>query len=199
MGLLAAPVVAETVRTSIRDLAATSAEDLRAGWERLEGEALDTLAAQGIDAAAVRWSADCRYRGQGFELDVEAPPDGRPHALAEAFHRTHHDRYGFRHSGASVEVVNLRVRAEGAPPRPALPRVPPGRGAAAARTGSRPVSVGGVRAEAAVYARDLLGEGDRVAGPAVVAGLDATCLLMPGQVAGVDSFGNLLIREGTAG
>jgi N-methylhydantoinase A len=196
MGLLAAPVAAETVRTSIRDLAATSADDLRSGWKGLAADAVATLGSQGIEPAEVRWSADCRYRGQGYELEVDAPPDGRPDALAEAFHRTHHDRYGYHHPGAPVEVVNLRVRGEGPPPRPALPGVGPGLGAAAARTGSRPVALGGDRIEAAVYARDRLGEGDAVAGPAVVAGLDATCLLLPGQVATVDPFGNLLIRDG---
>jgi N-methylhydantoinase A len=50
--------------------------------------------------------------------------------------------------------------------------------------------------DAAVFERDLLGEGDVVEGPAVVGGLDATCLLLPGQVATVDPFGNLLIRDG---
>jgi N-methylhydantoinase A len=196
MGLLAAPVAAETVRTSIRDLAATSDDDLRSGWERMEAEAVATLASQGIEPAAVRRSADCRYRGQGYELEVDAPRDARSGALAEAFHRMHRDRYGYHHPGAPVEVVNLRVRVEGPPPRPALPRVGPGRGAAAARTGLRPVVVKGERVETAVYARDRLGEGDVVAGPAVVAGLDATCLLLPDQVATVDPFGNLLIRDG---
>jgi N-methylhydantoinase A len=196
MGLLAAPVAAETVRTSIRDLAATDAEALRSGWERLERDALTTLGAQGIEPAAVRRAADCRYRGQGFELEVAAPAGGDPGALAEAFHVAHRDRYGYGHSGAPVELVNLRVRAEGPPPRPTLARVGHGRGAAAARTGSRRITLDGEPVEAAVFARDLLGSGDVLDGPVVVSGLDATCVVLPGQTATVDSYGNLLIREG---
>jgi len=46
-----------------------------------------------------------------------------------------------------------------------------------------------------VYTREALGAGDRLAGPALVAGVDSTCLLLAGQSAEVDRFGNLLIRE----
>jgi hypothetical protein len=46
-----------------------------------------------------------------------------------------------------------------------------------------------------VYARDALGEGDVLDGPCIVASLDATCLLLGGQRAAVDRFGNLVVGE----
>jgi N-methylhydantoinase A len=104
MGLLAAPTSAEAVRTSMRDLSSVSAEDLRRAWRGLEAEARAALAAQRVDPAHVRWSADCRYRGQGYELDVDAPGDADPRALGELFHERHHERYGFHHPGGAVEV-----------------------------------------------------------------------------------------------
>jgi N-methylhydantoinase A len=196
MGLLAAPVATEAVRTSIRDLTSLGPQDLRAGWVELESRVRGELAAQGSEVARLRWSADCRYRGQGYELDVEAPADGDPAALGAAFHRRHRERYGYDHADGPVEVVNLKVRGEGPPPRPALPPVAPGRGASAARSGTRRATIDGHAAEVSVFDRDRLGHGDRVEGPAVVASTDSTCVLLPGQIGGVDPIGNLVVTEG---
>jgi N-methylhydantoinase A len=46
-----------------------------------------------------------------------------------------------------------------------------------------------------VYDRTRIGAGARIAGPAIVAQLDATTLILRGQTAEVDRIGNLLIRE----
>ena len=48
--------------------------------------------------------ADLRYRGQSFELTV-ALGDG----LAERFHRTHEDRYGYADPGRAIELVAVRT------------------------------------------------------------------------------------------
>ena len=53
------------------------------------------------------------------------------------------------------------------------------------------------RAEAAIYARERLGAGARIAGPAILTQLDATTLLLPGQVGTVDRLGNLIIGTGS--
>jgi N-methylhydantoinase A len=42
---------------------------------------------------------------------------------------------------------------------------------------------------------EALGAGDAFDGPAIVAGVDSTCLVLPGQRADVDPAGNLVIRE----
>ena len=51
-------------------------------------------------------------------------------------------------------------------------------------------------AEAAIYARERLGAGARIDGPAILTQLDATTLLLPGQVGTVDQYGNLILEEG---
>ena len=50
-------------------------------------------------------------------------------------------------------------------------------------------------AEAAIYARERLGAGARIDGPAILTQLDATTLLLPGQAGVVDRFGNLIVEE----
>ncbi len=45
-----------------------------------------------------------------------------------------------------------------------------------------------------MYARDALGRGDRITGPAIVQQADATVAIDPGAVAEVDAWGNLDVR-----
>jgi N-methylhydantoinase A len=49
--------------------------------------------------------------------------------------------------------------------------------------------------EAPIYARDRLGAGTRIAGPAIITQLDATTLLLPRQTAEVHATGSLVVRE----
>ena len=48
--------------------------------------------------------ADLRYAGQSFELTVPLQPD-----LAEAFHRTHQERYGYAERARAIELVAVRT------------------------------------------------------------------------------------------
>jgi N-methylhydantoinase A len=202
MGLLAAPASVDLVRTSLRELGSTHPAGLEAVWQELEEKAGGVLARQGLAPEVVARSADCRYRGQAFELEVPVPPGvpvedaGFAVALAGNFHAAHLERYGYAHDSEVVELVNLRVRADAPRPRFSLPLVPEGAGADAARRAVRSVVLQGRPVDCVVYAREALGAGDRLAGPALVAGVDSTCLLLAGQSAEVDGFGNLLIREG---
>ena len=50
--------------------------------------------------------------------------------------------------------------------------------------------------ETAVYERDRLYPGDRIAGPAVIAQMDSTTLLLSGQIADVATNLDIVITEG---
>ncbi|MEX0692639.1 MAG: hydantoinase/oxoprolinase family protein [Gemmatimonadales bacterium] len=63
--------------------------------------------------ATITLHADCRYPGQGMELTV---PCATPADAAEAFHALHRGRYGHADPASAVEIINLRVRADGAAP-----------------------------------------------------------------------------------
>ena len=61
--------------------------------------------------------------------------------------------------------------------------------------GKRTVFLESGAAEATIYARERLGAGARIEGPAILTQLDATTLILPGQVAVVDRLGNLIVSE----
>jgi N-methylhydantoinase A len=199
-GLLAAPVAVDLVRTCLTDLASLSAEHLDALWRDLEEEARHALHQQRVEQSRTRRSAEVRYRGQSFEIEVDVPPGsvrGPSNVVVELFHHEHRRRYGYVHEGEPVELVNVRLRMEGPDPEVMLPDVPEGRGAISALRGSRSVTADGRdEAEVPVYDMEALGGGDVFDGPAVVAGVDSTCLVLAGQRVSVDRWGNLMIEEG---
>ena len=223
LGLLAAPVTVDRARSRVADIAALTTADLAAGWKELADEALATLGEQGVEVAAQRRSADLRYRGQAFELEVTAPGAGgaddhaepgrigardrvepgragardrvEPTELAASFHAAHRDRYGYDQPDEPVQLVTLRVRMEGPAPQLPLERLSGGGSAADATLATRPVVLDDGTVDAAVIDRARLGAGARLRGPAVVVGVDATVWVAPWQQGEVDEHGLLVLTE----
>jgi N-methylhydantoinase A/oxoprolinase/acetone carboxylase beta subunit len=121
---------------------------------------------------------DARYRGQSYELTVAA--DGWQAAFEEA----HERRYGFRME-SETELVNLRVVAVRARPRPRLRSepVPP-------HAGSRRIFVDGAWLDAPLH-----GPGASVTGPAIVELPGATCLVRPGWAGEPTADGTLILER----
>jgi N-methylhydantoinase A len=134
-----------------------------------------------------RRSADLRYRGQSFEIEI--PWGTRPE---REFHAAHERLYGYARSGSPIEIVNLNLEAGRPGPSLPDPNAPP-------RGSSRPwgrialESGRGVRS-APVCRRDSLGSGTNLSGPALVVEYGATTYLPPSFVLRVDGYGNLRIR-----
>ncbi len=61
--------------------------------------------------AELRTTYELRYRGQAFELAVQASPQPEPAQLREAFEALHEERYGYRDSEQELELVTIRVSA----------------------------------------------------------------------------------------
>ena len=57
-----------------------------------------------------------RYRGQSFELAIDAPPDASAGELRARFDAAHERRYGYREDGAEVELVTVTASVWGAAP-----------------------------------------------------------------------------------
>jgi N-methylhydantoinase A len=65
----------------------------------------------------VEGEADLRYSGQSFELTVPLQPN-----LADAFHRTHEEQYGFAERDRAIELVAVRTADVRRGPELELPR-----------------------------------------------------------------------------
>jgi N-methylhydantoinase A len=190
-GLLAAGLKAEFSRTlagMIEDGAA-----IEAAFAALERDADAWLDEEHVAAADRRVGrvALMRYAGQGGELAVAWP--GTLDTARAAFAEAHRRLNGFVLE-STVELVTLRVEAEGLVAVPPRPGSPVGTGARA--MAREEVWFGeGEAVSAGVYERSALGMGDRIAGPAVVTQLDATTLVPPGWAAEVAASGALLVTR----
>ena len=92
--------------------------DALLGWFVSRAEALTgQLVPDGVDRAEVELDAsiDCRYVGQGFELNVAARSDHtrRAGSALGRLRRLHEARYGHANRTEPVELVTLRISALG--------------------------------------------------------------------------------------
>jgi N-methylhydantoinase A len=205
-GLMASDVRIDDSRTVLRVLDPKTVPDL-VRWYSDAAERLTTqLRDDGIPRSKTRvvGSVDCRYLGQGFELQVPLRTL-RAHAfsyLAADFHTLHGQTYGHVAPDEPIELVTLRLSAFGALRTPPASSIPAG-GPTPRReafVGQRVMRLPGSRGRAriAVFRRDLLRARNRIDGPAIVEEMDSTTLILRGQHGRVDRFGHIWISEGGA-
>jgi N-methylhydantoinase A len=205
MGLLLTDLRADFAITSLRTLDAAALPDIAASFRTLAAQANAWFEAEAIavDARRVARTVDIRYLGQTYELSVPLP-DGAIGAatlgvLAERFAAAHRQMYGFVADDDPVQLVTFRVAAAGVVPKAnfVLER-DCGLDASAAVIARRDVwlpEAGGF-VSCAVYDRDRLHAGNRIAGPAVIEQMDATTLVLPGMAARVEPYLNLILEAG---
>ena len=168
----------------------------------LEGQARAWMREEGLDddRQSVSFSADMRYRGQGYEIPVTVDPErvkaeGLDH-LRGMFDDLHEQLYGFRMSNSPAEIVNLRSIASGDLPNPELPRgeLEEADACGAIADVDHTMLAEGERVRAPIYDRSLLRPGNRFSGPAVVTEFDSTTVVLPGFAAEVDEYLNIMIN-----
>jgi N-methylhydantoinase A len=136
--------------------------------------------------AVIQRSADFRYSGQSYEINV--PWTGA--RTAARFHQEHARIYGYSNPKAPVEVVTIRVRARLPLKKPKLARSPFQPGPSTMRR----IWVGGKWRDLPVWSRKNLSSKPR-SGPALVVDYGSTTLVAQGWRYFVDAAGNLLITQ----
>src|SRR5438445_37038 len=141
LGCLVSPLRYDAVQTWRARLDVWDPKPAEDRFQELEERCLRPLLDEGIAAGEVALvrSADLRYTGQNYELEVPWRSDSD--ALRHAFEARHRQLYGYA-TGESVECVNLRVvarvrdtgvtlpeplraaRRRGGPPPPGAPPPP---------------------------------------------------------------------------
>ncbi len=110
------------------------------------------------------------------------------------FHRAHEELYGYSRPQAPVELVTLRLDADGILEKPNVERLPEGK-PGRARKGTRQVWLDNDGStEVPIYDRELLVSGERIDGPAIIQEAASSTLLHVGQTMEVNSFGMLVIE-----
>ena len=170
--------------------------------DALETRAKQLMKGEGIDAKRQRFefSLDVRHKGQINEVEITLPwtrlAADYEAQLRKLFVHRYEQLYGRGSAlaGAQLEIVVCRLRAKALTPQPKLVRVK--------KTTTRVPKEAmrkkrdiywpdlGKRRATPVYNGELLANGNRIAGPAIVETADTTVVVQPGSRLRVDELGN---------
>jgi N-methylhydantoinase A len=185
LGLAISDLRRDYVRPYLAALEGVDAGEFEDRYGDMEG-----TAAKDLEGPEYIRRADLRYRGQSFELTVEADSLEK---LEERFHAAHEQRYGYRMEDESVELVNLRLVATVPVEKPGLDE--PAAGGGEAEDERREANFDGEWREVSVFDRERMGEGSEVSGPAIVEFKESTCVVRPGWSGTVDGVGTLVLER----
>ena len=186
LGLASAAERVDLLASFHRPIDGLSSQDLGTAFAPL----LEDGRSQLPGGALLRY-ADCRFAGQGYEVTVPVTSDD-PQRVGNAFLVEHRARFGHARTDQAVEIVNLRVVALREGP---LPRFADARRGVQRPGASRPITLRETRVSASVWALDDLAAGVTIAGPAILAGRNATALIEPGWRGTVHPCGAVLIER----
>ncbi|MGC2110551.1 MAG: hydantoinase/oxoprolinase family protein [Candidatus Korobacteraceae bacterium] len=191
-GILASDIVKDYSRTVVLSMRSKPTISVfRKHYASLEQQAIQEFREEGWGGKIqMERSADLRYRGQGFEINVPLSP-----SFLTDFHHAHQFRYGYSHPEREVEVVTLRLRARIKTAKmPATNLTGDSRRKAAEK---REIWLAGILTRAAIYDRAALVQGRRYRGPAIITEYSATTIVPRTMKFYIDRAGNLLLNCGT--
>jgi N-methylhydantoinase A len=202
-GLLVADLRTDFSRTVVVPAEVDSLDIVNDGFTELQAAADEWFAREGAEEGdrQLRRIIDMRYAGQNYELPVELPerpltPDDLSGVLT-AFHAAHDQAYGYASADEPAQFVTLRLEATGRVVKPEPKRLPRGGRIDDALSGHRRTYLpeAGGWGDVPLYDRTKLAAGSEIAGPAIIEQMDSTTLILPGQQATVDDFGNLVLSD----
>ena len=167
--------------------------------QEMEREGAKALGEANAAGPIVQRSADLRYLGQRYEVNVPLPRQPLSQRslepLREVFHRTYQERYGREIRDVPIEVVTFRVnvssRASGITvPRWSIPSA--SQGSAVHRRVFMP-GVGWLK-KCRVYDRYALRPGATFRGPAIIEERESTTFIPPDGKVEIDAALNIMIK-----
>ena len=207
LGLLATDLRGDFFQTLIQRSGHYDMGRLNGALADLERKAQDWFRSEGVaaaDASFVR-TASLRYINQAYEITVTLPESSGAGTLSaadlerlqEQFHNEHEQLYSWSSRSLPVELVNLGVSAYGRLAKISLSALEQGRGKEAPGGGAtRRVYFGRKHGlcKTPIHDFDALAPGQSVTGPAVIEQRFSTVLVLPGHVARMDAYGNILME-----
>jgi N-methylhydantoinase A len=196
LGGLIADVKSDFIRTVFVEAAPAALPGIRHSFADLRREAETWLRDEhGFAGPAVATlSADMRYHGQSFEIEVVLDEvwiaTGDIDAMQDAFHRQHLAIYDFNDKAGEIQIVNLRLVIAGTTAPPTLIDAEPALGEAVPE---REVEIwlDGALRRVPLYLRAALQRGHRIVGPTIIVQEDTTVCIPLGFAGHVDRHLNL--------
>jgi N-methylhydantoinase A len=200
-GAVASDVRHDYVRTVTLGQRQLEANSLNREFASMETSAIKQLSEENIpdDKIQLQRSADLRYEGQSYELNipiVDLTDTGAIEQMIADFHNTHGRIYAYSDPSESVEIISLRIAAIGQVPQIGLTKGEMGKSGPAIEKATRPVYFFGQGfLPSHIFERDDLKPGQQFRGPCLIEETTSTTVVPPGWAGIVDTFGNLTIAQ----
>ncbi|WP_041373524.1 hydantoinase/oxoprolinase family protein [Phenylobacterium zucineum] len=200
-GVLLSDVSLDFVRMQLTAATQSSWERACAALREMADEGDRWLAGENVEPELRRaeLAIDAHYAGQSHELRVPleaADPSGLDDFLAR-FGNAHEAAFGYQNAGQPVFLVSCRLRAVGVVPKQLEPSHKGGSSLAAAETDVRSVYYGPEEGwlQTPIFRRSALPVGTNVVGPCVIEEMSSTTVVLRGQTATIDAYGNIIITS----
>ncbi|GCE50372.1 N-methylhydantoinase A [Thermosporothrix hazakensis] len=201
-GMLMSDLRHDVVQTRLLRTSQMEMSTLNEIFQELEQRLYALFAEEGLPEQEILFarSADMRYLGQEHTVNVPIPngllTEEHHHSLESLFHDLHEQRYTFRQA-SQIEIVHLRLTGFGRVRKPELRKIERQSDIKRAFKGVRLVDFDDSgQHETSIYDRALLGAGAKLEGPAVIEETASSTLVLPGQQASIDEYGNIIIETG---
>ncbi len=195
-GMLQTDLRQDLTSSFFQPVASAELPDIVARYGELEEDGRLALGGQGVadDRMSMQRTADMRYVGQEYTINVPVAVDAGIETMVENFHAAHERRYGHCNTAAPVEFVNLRVAAfghldkyDGSAAAPGTDGEPDG--------SARQAVFAGASHDTRVVVREQLPVGFSADGPLIVEEQSATTVIPPGWRLRVDELACLIVTH----
>jgi N-methylhydantoinase A len=205
MGMLASNLKHDFVRASYMLLKEgfLDLDKVNALYREMKNEGTALLQKEGIppDRMKFSYSCDLRYEAQFNEIEIPMPlSDDDTFAmtalpsLLEAFNQKHDAIYGYSMPTSPIELISLRVSAEGTIEKPRLDESAPlGEDASKAQKGWREIYFEEEPLRVPIYDGRMMGYGNKLAGPAIIEEPTTTIFVTPDHNLVCDRYNNYLM------
>ncbi|MBI4244762.1 MAG: hydantoinase/oxoprolinase family protein [Planctomycetes bacterium] len=204
-GLLIADTRYDFVRAFYREQAETSPENLWGAFINLTASAERELDSDQVDIKnrKILWSADLRFEGQSYELNI--PVGENIHKNKDRFARsdvericsdfsdTHEKIYAIKSLAEKIYFVNLRVTGIGSSKQFKPFELAEGSPSASTAVKEQRNVYFGKWLCSDIYDRQLLKSGNLINGPAVIEENNSCTVIPPACSARIDRMGNIII------
>lgn len=206
VGLSTTDLQYDEINTKFAMVDALDREELQTDYDVLVDDVYEHFRNAGVNDANIEleMTADCRYEGQGYELNVPVGSGERVdtvESIENAFHSLHEDEFGHNFPENSIELVNERITAYGVLPSSNLISIDRGEtDVTDLQLFSQEVYFdddGEARAyETPFVNRSDLGAGHRIDGPVIIGEKDSTIIVPPDFDAEVLQYGDIELTQG---
>ncbi len=195
-GMLQTDLRHDFTKSFFRPAANVGIDEINAVYSELENDGRAAVVNEGITDDRVSYirSADMRYAGQEYTINVILEKESDTAAAALSFHAAHAARYGHSSPQAPIEFVNLRVAALGALEKfsGAEPKHPDTDDMV---IGERRVVFSSAEYKTPIVSRDRFPEGFTAEGPIIIEEQSATTVVPPNWRVTLETDGSVILRR----